>query len=118
MSTTATTQVVMQPALDVKVARENTIALTPTGGRGSAEAVAMAGGPPDAPPDALMGRRNGPLANQPTNSRPALREVASLQSPGHGPLGPAGQVHLLQTASARFDPVITGRTELRKPAAM
>ena len=41
-----------------------------------------------------------------------------LQSPGHGPLGPAGQVHLLQTASARFDPVITGRTELRKPAAM
>lgn len=78
MSTTATTQVVMQPALDVKVARENTIALTPTGGRGSAEAVAMAGGPPDAPPDALMGRRNGPLANQPTNSRPALREVASL----------------------------------------
>ena len=42
----------------------------------------------------------------------------TLQSPGHGPLGPAGQVHLLQTASARFDPVITGRTELRKPAAM
>ena len=41
-----------------------------------------------------------------------------MQSPGHGPLGPAGQVHLLQTASARFDPVITGRTELRKPAAM
>ena len=46
------------------------------------------------------------------------KQADPLQSPGHGPLGPAGQVHLLQTASARFDPVITGRTELRKPAAM
>ena len=48
----------------------------------------------------------------------SVKMAAPMQSPGHGPLGPAGQVHLLQTASARFDPVITGRTELRKPAAM